>query len=495
MKTFFTLLLCIITLFASSAQKTTISGKLPSKKGAVVKIMRPTNQFITSPKGFVTATTISPTGSFNLNADFLNKEIVVLSIEDTTGSNRILFKQYLYISKGNNLLISENASKAITITGVGAQYNQLDGISTFYHYGQTKQDSLPSRLYKVVTGFYEKDKKSIDSLIASQNPSADFINAWGYHLKYARLASMYYTYDDLNTMGQQAYKRNKHNWQSFFNTLANEAPVSDEKALAAPSYHQYLDLFLETKYVDSRTDYFNTPKDFYKEWFDGDSLNGKRTMQIDFRNQLKQKIIERYFDGKVKEQMYAFLFASMIRDRDFTNIETIYERFSKQYPDSKFNPYFKQTLREAISRSEHTAGKRTIFLDDAKNWDAITTYFKGKTVLLDMWGSWCRPCREDINLYSADLKRRFKHKDLTFLYITNYDSEVKWKQLIAYYKLEGYHIFASEDLTKEIMRKIKRNGYPSYAIIDKYGNVEKMRAESLKEKEILDAQIEEALKK
>ena len=79
----------------------------------------------------------------------------------------------------------------------------------------------------------------------------------------------------------------------------------------------------------------------------------------------------------------------------------------------------------------------------------------------------------------------------------NYDKgkEDQWKKLIAFFGLVGFHILANETLTKTIMDKIKGNGYPTYAIIDKYGNIELSRAGYPMDRNILIQQLEEALKK
>ncbi|WP_259014120.1 TlpA family protein disulfide reductase [Emticicia fluvialis] len=494
MKTIFTLLLYVFTLFVSYAQKTTISGKLPSMKGAIVQISRPTNQFIKTPQGFVTETAVSPTGSFSLKADFLNKEIVVLSIEDTTGSDRMLFEQYLYISKGDNLLISENTNKAITITGVGAKHNQLKNIPIYYRYGWVKEDTLPDRIYKVVNNFYNRDRRTLDSLIKLYKPAPDFIEAWNYHLKYARVYAFYNTYGGIRIAWREPIARNKEKWENTLAQLQNEVPLSDDKALVAPSYHYYLDTYLDRKHSSFLDEYFRKRTEFCKEWFDGNQAMADSVMKQDFYNYLKYKMINRYFDGKTKEQMYALLFNDMIRRENFDNVQLGWADFKTQFPNSRLNSYFTGPVSNALNKAKNELSDKMVFLEGIKTWKNITTLLTGKTVLIDMWGTWCGPCREEISANSAELKKHFKNKDVTFLYIANYDEEVeKWKRLIAYYNLEGVHVMASEDLTEEAMKKLRGTGFPTYAIIDKYGKIETSKAGFPMNRDILIKQVEEAL--
>ena len=123
--------------------------------------------------------------------------------------------------------------------------------------------------------------------------------------------------------------------------------------------------------------------------------------------------------------------------------------------------------------------------------------FQGQTVVLDMWGTWCGPCRKEINNNSAALKKHFAGRDVKFLYVANYDmgKEKQWKDLIVFFKLEGYHLLAKSAITNDIMKCIKSQEYPTYVVIDKNGNFEKSKAGYPMKREVLIQQIEDALKK
>jgi protein-disulfide isomerase-like protein with CxxC motif len=70
----------------------------------------------------------------------------------------------------------------------------------------------------------------------------------------------------------------------------------------------------------------------------------------------------------------------------------------------------------------------------------------------------------------------------------------KWKELIAYFNLEGYHILANEGLTKDIMTKIGGTGFPTYAIIKADGSFELSKAGYPMNRQKLIEQIESTLK-
>lgn len=496
MKSLFILLLCSLLFTQSFAQKTTLTGKLPGFSYGLVTLSRPTKSLMyDTPNIAVLKTNIDKTGAFSFNLESIDNELVILKISDST-SNKTFLKQFFYIRKGYNLTLIEGNQTEIIITGNGAEDNHLKGIETFYNIGEAKQDSVPDRIYSAINNFYSRDKAVLDSISKIYLLSANCKEALQYHLKYARLSSFYNEYGNLRINMRDEVVRNKQSWENTFKALQNEVELSDEKALIAPSYHEYLKTFLDRRYEDAIDDFYDRPSDFYREWFANDSIAAESIMKKDAMNQLKQKLIERNFTGKVKEQMYALLLDLMVERQLFANVESIFNDFKHQFPKSEFSIYFEKPFAEAIARYKNQLTDKMVFVDNIKSWNDILNNFKEKTVLLDMWGTWCAPCRQEINQHSAALKKYFENKGLTFLYITNHDTDQeKWKQLIAFYNLEGSHIFASRNLSQEIMQNIKGTGYPTYAIIDKYGKVIPSEAGYPMNRNILIQQIEEVLRR
>jgi len=79
-------------------------------------------------------------------------------------------------------------------------------------------------------------------------------------------------------------------------------------------------------------------------------------------------------------------------------------------------------------------------------------YFKNKVVLVDMWGTTCKPCIMEFE-HAKDLKKRFNNKPVEFLYLCNVDmiiQETQWKKIIKSKNLKGYHIPIDTDLYMSI---------------------------------------------
>ncbi|RYY61188.1 MAG: TlpA family protein disulfide reductase, partial [Chitinophagaceae bacterium] len=333
---------------------------------------------------------------------------------------------------------------------------------------------------------------------AHKDVSTDFIRLWTAELDYSK-ASTFFGYRTNNIFGiRDAYARNRSIWEKYQQDAFDGLPVSNDGAVAAPAYMKLVrNLVLRTKeaaWAKARTD----RAAFLQTWYAEDTTTGWARFQADMENDLCARIIEKTFTGAAREYAYASLLESEIHSSSIVNLVSIYAVFKGQFPDSRYRQFFDGPMASIARKQQLPLTDRMKFIGNDSSystWEQVLATVKGKTVLLDMWGTWCGPCREEMNKNGDAIKKHFKGKNLDYLYIANYDdtNQEKWKQLIAYFNLEGYHLLASLKLSKDIMGKIKGNGYPTYAIIDKDGKVELSAAGYPMDREALIRQIESVL--
>jgi len=93
----------------------------------------------------------------------------------------------------------------------------------------------------------------------------------------------------------------------------------------------------------------------------------------------------------------------------------------------------------------------------------ILDRYKGKTVLLDMWETWCGWCIKG-HQEMAPYKEELKDKDIVFLYIASPSSPFdQWMHYTA--TVPGEHYYLTEEQNKYLSEKIwGSSGVPKYAI-------------------------------
>ena len=97
----------------------------------------------------------------------------------------------------------------------------------------------------------------------------------------------------------------------------------------------------------------------------------------------------------------------------------------------------------------------------------ILDKYKGKAVLIDIWATWCGPCRAGHRMM-APLKEELKGKDIQFVYITSPTSPLTtWQEMIK--GIDGDHYYLTAEQYSYILGKYESNGIPTYAIYDRNG--------------------------
>lgn len=105
------------------------------------------------------------------------------------------------------------------------------------------------------------------------------------------------------------------------------------------------------------------------------------------------------------------------------------------------------------------------------NEDFILSGQLGNVVVLNVWGSWCAPCREEAQEL-ADLERELRSQGVVFLGINTRDSLASAKSFVERFTIEYQNI---EDPSGRILLDFKEtlspNAIPTTLVIDKQGLV------------------------
>ncbi|MBO5585847.1 MAG: TlpA family protein disulfide reductase [Bacteroidaceae bacterium] len=99
--------------------------------------------------------------------------------------------------------------------------------------------------------------------------------------------------------------------------------------------------------------------------------------------------------------------------------------------------------------------------------------YKGKFVLLDIWGTWCGPCKEALS-HSTEEYARLKDYDIEFLYLANESPQESWENTIKEYNVSGdnvahYNLPALQQ--SAIERHLDVHSFPTYKLFNRDGHL------------------------
>ena len=99
--------------------------------------------------------------------------------------------------------------------------------------------------------------------------------------------------------------------------------------------------------------------------------------------------------------------------------------------------------------------------------------YKGKFVLLDIWGTWCSPCKEALS-HSTEEYARLKDFDIQYLYLANQSPRESWENVIKEYNVSGDNV-AHYNLPVEQQSAIERHlnvhSFPTYKLFNRNGDL------------------------
>ncbi len=93
---------------------------------------------------------------------------------------------------------------------------------------------------------------------------------------------------------------------------------------------------------------------------------------------------------------------------------------------------------------------------------------KGKVVLIDMWATWCGPCRAE-EPHWEKLNEEFIGKQVAFVGVSVDQDKPKWEAYVKEKNLKGIQLHAGSGNTLSDAYKV--NTIPRYILIDKSGNL------------------------
>lgn len=420
-------------------------------------------------------------GNFYLKTEKVN-EPMIASIQ----KNQIQVNDF-FVAPNYNLIISGDAKDFISlfkskkISGIGAESNAY----------RVKLDSMLFAK-KDASKWYELNKSDLLKYVNRQKVMQDSLAKVVFDGKYKKDKYTGFFYDMVKYDNQ---------FQKFYMLLAhanfNNYSYNETNDFVNKNFDNIIlkDLYND-KYIISS---------YYKTWVITNewpsyllNLDKKRDTTKRQNISVLQKVFQIYPKGIVKDYvMYKLINGNIIYSKSFGTLnkhKDLFKTFLYDFQDKKYLSEINEILikkEEELTKNQVGKEAPTFTLKSDSNILHSLKDFKGKVVYLDLWASWCKPCREEVPAFK-ELFNKYNDRNVVFIGIAVSDGEKEWRKALSQDQPTWLQLYDKDNV---VWNAYVANSIPRFILIDKEGKIVSFDAPKPSEKEKIERLLDEQISK
>ncbi|MFB3386680.1 TlpA family protein disulfide reductase [Flavobacterium sp. LAR06] len=431
-KIFFLFVIVVLYSFTTSEEITTVSGKIINTENRTIRI-----------KGELLDKEIKlkPDGSFSEN--LVLECDCIYRIE--TSKNSIP----LYLAKDSKVMLyadDTNLTSTLKFTGKGSTENQYLAKKQLITSVITNED-----LYKLNENEFLKKLQEIKSSVNTLYLKTKFTDT---NFKINEAKSIHY----LEHKHLLFYKK-----YHYFYARLSDFKVSE----TYPQVDETIDLDNNSDFLFSN-DYQEIVLSKFYENIEGDG----DAMFITAKNAIPK--IKALKSQSIKNR----LIENSANDINIENLS--YDKTYQEFLSITNNPVIKQTLTinyNATNALQPGNPSPKFDYENQKGGKTTLENLKGKYIYIDLWATWCGPCRQEIP-FLQKVEEQYKGKNIEFVSISidATKDQAKWNKFVLEKQLGGIQLLADNEWESKFVKDYGVQGVPTFILIDPNGKIINARA-------------------
>ncbi|WP_300567339.1 TlpA disulfide reductase family protein [Flavobacterium sp.] len=429
MKKFSIILIAFISNFSFATDKVTISGKITNTT---------IDEFTFNADNFKSKIELNKNGEFSYSFDL-----------KYVGIYTIYYNEHdikLYLAKGSNIIINANEKdflNSLTFKGKFAIENNY----------LIKKQLVITKIINTEEELYRLNEKDfLEKITTCKSEIIKLYNATKFQDSYFK------SHEFKNIEYLEAYFLKVFN--SFHNTDDGKSTLSEKfpkNKIVFDSKNVEDYLFSEVYTAMTDSEYYNYIENLYK--------NSKQSSKIRIQIEEVKKIKNEFLKNKILKSLQIKISLSN------PDLEYLYNELMLIITDENWKNEITKNYNSIKKLVEGTPSP-TFNYENYKGGKTSLESLKGKYVYIDVWATWCGPCRREIpSLQKVEEQYEGKNIEFVSLSIDAKKDYEKWKKFVDEKKLGGIQLFADNDWNSQFAKDYAIEGIPRFILIDPNGNI------------------------
>ncbi|HTM97146.1 MAG TPA: TlpA disulfide reductase family protein [Pedobacter sp.] len=437
--------ICLLAFHAIAQQKVTISGKLLNCTDRKLEIVPSTGNFKDSIK-------VNPDGTFNYTTTAIQSPF------KANLTNRKQIQIQLFLAPGYDLQITADvkdykvAKSTLNYEGLGSKTNS--------YWKEVMSTSTPDTVKWVQKDedTYLANLMRTDRLTARINKAftADNREPYANYFKESLLLDQKFG-PLLSIFNSYAYEHN-YSWDQI------------QKMIGKTGYKPLLEEFKdERNLASSLFSYLLTQYPFYCDNYNAFPADSVLKKQSNYSLILASrwyagKIYDYYASNEIESKL-----TSLYKLEDFKKLAPYIQKIGDQKLRTSVKAIEAERIRKAMSLQKGAPSPLFNLTDTSGKYYQLAA-MKGKVVYIDLWASWCGPCKEETP-YLKKIYEQLKNNDkVKIISIASFDAKNR-RRRHDIIKKDGMDWLQLEDTDDSFAKSYQANFIPRFIIIDKQGKI------------------------